>query len=184
MRINADDVETFVEGILQSPTSKPVVLERFGLRQWTLTTILVCGHNSRDKRCSILGHLLQDAFRAHLLKHMNDGEVAKGAVSLNQEEPTYRWPDRSDAGGADVGLTSHIGGHAWAGNVIAYFSPGYRLPNGELSPLSPLADKGVWYGRVQPKHVEGIMNEIVKHGRVIEELLSGVHSGTEPNNVV
>ena len=44
---------------------------------------------------------------------------------------------------------------------------------------SPLAGKGVWYGRVEPRHVWGIVEETVKGGRVVEELLRGVHMGEE-----
>ena len=71
-----------------------------------------------------------------------------------------------------VALISHIGGHVWAGNVIIYIPHHYHLADGTLSPL---AGKGVWYGRVEPRHVEGIMEETVRKGRVIEELLRGVH---------
>lgn len=75
-----------------------------------------------------------------------------------------------------VGLVSHVGGHAWAGNVIVYVPPDYRLVSGMISPL---AGKGVWYGRVQPKHVDGIVEETIQRGRVIEELLRGVHTGKD-----
>lgn len=63
-----------------------------------------------------------------------------------------------------VALISHIGGHRFAGNVIVYIPP---------SMASPLAGKGIWYGRVEPKHVEGIVNTTIVHGTVIEELLRG-----------
>ena len=39
--------------------------------------------------------------------------------------------------------------------------------------LSPLAGKGIWYGRVQPKHVEGIVEQTIGHGKVIRELFRG-----------
>ncbi|KLJ06659.1 hypothetical protein EMPG_17845 [Blastomyces silverae] len=32
-----------------------------------------------------------------------------------------------------------------------------------------LAGKGIWYGRVEPRHVEGIVEETVLGGRVISE---------------
>jgi len=65
---------------------------------------------------------------------------------------------------ASVALISHIGGHRFAGNVIVYMPP---------STASPLAGKGIWYGRVEPKHVEGVVNTTIVHGTVIEELLRG-----------
>lgn len=58
-----------------------------------------------------------------------------------------------------VGLfkVSHIGGHRYAGNVIIY------LPNGT----------SVWYGRVRPGDVAGIVRETILGGKVIAELLRG-----------
>jgi len=62
---------------------------------------------------------------------------------------------------------SHIGGHKFAGNVIVYIPP--VLGNEG----HPLAGQGVWYGRVEPKHVEGIVSETIEGGRVIKELFRG-----------
>ena len=62
---------------------------------------------------------------------------------------------------------SHIGGHKFAGNVIVYVPP--ILGNEG----HPLAGQGVWYGRVEPKHVEGIVRETIEGGRVIKELFRG-----------
>jgi (2Fe-2S) ferredoxin len=39
---------------------------------------------------------------------------------------------------------------------------------------SPLAGHAIWYGRVEPRHVEGILRETVLGGRVIKELVRGV----------
>lgn len=64
----------------------------------------------------------------------------------------------------NIGCISHVGGHAWAGNVIVYFPS--DVAHG-------LAGMGVWYGRVEPRHVEGIVKETVLGGRVIEELFRG-----------
>lgn len=64
------------------------------------------------------------------------------------------------AGKARVGLISHIGGHKWAGNVIIY------MPSGKLQ-------GGVWYGRVAPEHVEGIIKETILGGRIIEDMFRG-----------
>jgi len=62
---------------------------------------------------------------------------------------------------------SHIGGHKFAGNVIVYIPP--VLGNQG----HPLAGQGVWFGRVEPKHVEGIVSETIEGGRVIKELFRG-----------
>ena len=76
---------------------------------------------------------------------------------------------------ARVGLISHIGGHKWAGNVILYFPP---LSPGSQEQWAALAGKGVWYGRVEPRHVEGIVRQTLRGGRLIRELLRGVHEST------
>ena len=52
--------------------------------------------------------------------------------------------------------------------MVIYFPRGWR---GEL------AGKGVWYGRVEPRHVWGIVEETVRGGKVVEELCRGVHGG-------
>jgi (2Fe-2S) ferredoxin len=71
---------------------------------------------------------------------------------------------------ARVGLISHIGGHKFAGNVIVYLPPRLKTDDGEAHPL---AGHGIWYGRVEPRHVEGIISETILKGRVIEELFRG-----------
>lgn len=39
--------------------------------------------------------------------------------------------------------------------------------------LHPLAGKGIWYGRVEPRHVEGIVEQTVGKGNIIRELFRG-----------
>ena len=39
--------------------------------------------------------------------------------------------------------------------------------------IEGVAGTGIWYGRVEPKHVEGIVKETVFGGRVIKELYRG-----------
>lgn len=64
----------------------------------------------------------------------------------------------------NIGCISHVGGHAWAGNVIVY------LPE---NTANALAGTGMFYGRVEPRHVQGIIRETVLGGRVIRELWRG-----------
>lgn len=106
-------------------------------------TIFICGHNARDSRCGIMGPLLRDEFKTQL----------KRAV----KERSERKPE--------VSLISHIGGHAFAGNIIIYFPSAWTNHS--------LAGKGIWYGRVEPRHVEGILKETVTKGVIIEELFRG-----------
>lgn len=66
---------------------------------------------------------------------------------------------------ADVGLISHIGGHKYAGNVIIYVPPSMQE--------NALRGSGIWYGRLGPESVEGVVEETLVKGRVIVELLRG-----------
>ena len=106
-------------------------------------TIFICGHGGRDSRCGVMGALLRNEFQTHI---QSNGRVAYGMMP-------------------EVALISHIGGHVFAGNVIIYFP---------VKPAShPLAGKGVWYGRVEPRHVEGILHQTVTNGMIIRELFRG-----------
>jgi hypothetical protein len=122
-------------------------------------TVLVCGHQNRDERCGVMGPLLAKEFKSKL-KHA--GFNIRDDLGIPQMEVS------STEKPASVGLISHIGGHAFAGNVIIY------VPQTDQYRWHPLAGKGVWYGRVEPKHVEGIVAKTVKEGVVIQELLRGV----------
>ena len=66
---------------------------------------------------------------------------------------------------ANIASISHVGGHKYAGNVIVYLPPEHTN--------NPLAGKGIWYGRVEPKHVEGIVEETILGGRVIIDHFRG-----------
>ncbi|KAL8935870.1 MAG: hypothetical protein Q9211_004475 [Gyalolechia sp. 1 TL-2023] len=115
----------------------------------TKPTILICSHGSRDARCGILGPLLYDEF----LQHAQPGAV-------------------------DVAMISHVGGHAFAGNVIVYIPPSYLLSsNADLNERGAhglaLAGMGIWYGRVEPRHVQSVLEETVEKGNVIGELWRG-----------
>ncbi|ETN36615.1 uncharacterized protein HMPREF1541_08893 [Cyphellophora europaea CBS 101466] len=139
----------------------------------THPTILICSHNSRDTRCGVLGPLLVSEFK----------RLLPPSLQLDAEQ------------GTRVAGISHIGGHKWAGNVIVYIPRGWSLRRraivdgeeasasleedraahgGPSGKESPLAGKGVWYGRVEPRHVEGIINETILGGKVIRELCRGV----------
>ncbi|EHY55268.1 hypothetical protein HRR83_009069 [Exophiala dermatitidis] len=70
----------------------------------------------------------------------------------------------------NLGMVSHIGGHKWAGNVILYIPPNFTPDNGIKHPL---AGMGIWYGRVEPRHVQGIIEQTLMQGKVIQELFRG-----------
>ncbi len=127
--------------------------------------VLICGHRGRDARCGILGPVLESALKSTLPKL--GIEVLDGAVPLKTEgQPSEEQKKMR----ARVGLISHIGGHQFAGNVIFYIPPSARLPSGEAHPLSGM---GIWYGRVEPKHVEGLIKTTLQEGKVVEALFRG-----------
>lgn len=147
--------------------------ERWNYTRNASPTILICGHNSRDSRCGILGPLLHAEFSSYV-----DGRTR---LPADDERSTghrfHGLQSVSPIRHTKVALTSHIGGHAFAGNVVIYLPKWFKMASGKVSPL---AGKGIWYGRVEPRHVWGIMEETVQRGRVIEELLRGIH---EPGGV-
>lgn len=108
--------------------------EMFKETELTKDLILVCGHTQRDIRCGVIAPLLIDEL--------------KKVIRLENLENDI-----------DVGTISHIGGHAYAGNLI-YF-PGDS------------SKEIVWYGRVFPPQVQGIIQETVLNGRIIKELYRG-----------
>lgn len=117
-------------------------------------TVLICGHGDRDQRCGIMGPLLEAEFH----RALQDAGFTSGADTVDTKDH------------ANVGQISHIGGHKWAGNVIIYMPPELGS-NSRAS--SALAGKGIWYGRVEPRHVEGIVQETIIKGRVITDHFRG-----------
>ncbi|KAJ2903990.1 FMI1 protein [Zalerion maritima] len=158
-----------------------------GVRDVEDVLVLICGHRGRDARCGVLGPVLQKEFEEKL--ESRGGVVMRDAVRADGEKEgeegltaveapetkdklTRGAGKESDTGafGARVGLISHIGGHKYAGNVIMYIPPKAKTSDGENHPLAGL---GVWYGRVEPKHVEGIVQETLLKGKLIEEFFRG-----------
>ncbi|KAI9898554.1 hypothetical protein N3K66_006914 [Trichothecium roseum] len=132
--------------------------------------VLICGHGGRDARCGVLGPVLRDEFEKVLAS--TGHAVRTGARSAGRSSS----PDDGDGRvGARVGLISHIGGHKLAGNAIIYVPPGLRMESGAVHPL---AGHGIWYGRVEPRHVDGIVRETVLKGNVVKDLLRG---GIDPD---
>lgn len=122
---------------------------------------MICGHGGRDDRCGTLGPILQSEF---------EDKLGRQNVPVLVDPPAQKaaQPDHETDGyrpSARVGLISHIGGHKWAGNVILYIPPSWKG--------HALAGKGVWYGRVEPGSVEGIVEKTVVGGTVIADLFRG-----------
>lgn len=62
-----------------------------------------------------------------------------------------------------VGFISHVGGHIFAGNVLIF------KKNGDV----------IWYGRVEPSHVQGIVEHTVLGNDIIKELYRGSATGLQ-----
>ncbi|KAL2196350.1 Sucrase/ferredoxin-like-domain-containing protein [Corynascus similis CBS 632.67] len=188
-RVSFDSVEALVRGYLQPETLHPMhdglspihrdrLLRKpayqnllWGVRDVREVMVLICGHGGRDRRCGIYGPLLRGEFEKRLPEQ--GVEVLRGPVDVEAEvegQAVVEGQGSGRAHAARVGLISHIGGHKYAGNVIVYLPPTLKTEDGQTHPL---AGHGIWYGRVEPAHVEGIVSETILKGRVIEELFRG-----------
>ncbi|CAK9437478.1 uncharacterized protein LODBEIA_P18560 [Lodderomyces beijingensis] len=98
--------------------------------------IVTCGQTERDIRCGILGPLITEEFDKVLTQE-----------GLRHE--------------CYVGQITHIGGHAFAGNVLYY--PRHCESSRDF----------IWYGRVFPKDVQGLVEETVKEKKIVAGLFRG-----------
>lgn len=131
-----------------------------GTRDVEELVILICGHGGRDARCGTLGPILQAEFADQLQR--------RGVQILSGASDVGRIQEGQDRlGTARIGLISHIGGHKYAGNVIVYVPPSWR------SSKSSLNGMGIWYGRVRPEDIEGIVDQTLFQGTIIENLYRG-----------
>ncbi|KAI1345889.1 Sucrase/ferredoxin-like-domain-containing protein [Xylaria sp. FL0043] len=131
-----------------------------GVRDVDDVLILICGHGGRDMRCGVMGPVLRAEFERQLPRAGFDvlhGPVLDESVSA----PSLSGTGSLKQSTARVGLISHIGGHKFAGNVIIYLPPTFKNNAGNTHPL---AGHGVWYGRIEPKHVEGVIQETIVKG--------------------
>jgi len=132
--------------------------------------VLICGHGGRDLRCGLLGPILQQEFERLLrLRGLVVGKAGREdyEVPVLEAKIEGRKDEKPDENSpkARVGLISHVGGHKFAGNVILYIPPNAKG--------HPWAGCGIWYGRVTPDKVEGIINETILNGKIIEDLFRG-----------
>lgn len=127
---NSNTTPTSTSNAFPGPSSSTPFLER----PFSRDLVLICAHAQRDIRCGEIGPLLKAEFAQVLLReHLQDL--------------------------VDVGYISHIGGHAYAGNVVYLPADAKRPP--------------IWYGRVFPGRVQGVVHETIVKGNVIRELYRG-----------
>ncbi|KAJ3458248.1 hypothetical protein MRS44_012357 [Fusarium solani] len=132
--------------------------------------VLICGHGGRDARCGIMAPVLETEFKEKLRSEGLD--VLEGAVQVPiglEEVQRIQGEAGPEGTTARVGRISHIGGHKFAGNVIIYLPPHMKM--GDMP--HPLAGHGIWYGRVEPKNVEGIVKETILKGNVVADMFRG-----------
>ncbi|KAF5261230.1 hypothetical protein FOXYS1_8089 [Fusarium oxysporum] len=130
--------------------------------------VLICGHTGRDARCGIMAPVLQTEFEDKL--EMEGFDVLHGPVQVNLgDKQRIQGETGEGKTTARVGLISHIGGHKFAGNVIIYLPPDLKMGDEP----HPLAGCGIWYGRVDPKNVEGIVKETILRGNVVADMFRG-----------
>lgn len=139
-----------------------------GARKVDEILVLICGHGGRDQRCGVLGPILQAEFEDKLerqnIEILRDPPVMD-AIEVDTAVEGYTPRAR-------VGMISHIGGHKYAGNVIIYIPPSFVS--------NPLAGKGIWYGRIEPQHVEGVVSKTILDGKVIKDhFRGGISQGGE-----
>ncbi|KAJ5902457.1 Aminoacyl-tRNA synthetase class 1a anticodon-binding [Penicillium taxi] len=117
-------------------------------------TVLICGHGGRDMRCGVMAPVLEKEFQRVLL--------SQGFRSASSDNAIIDGPDH-----ANIGRISHVGGHKYAGNVIVYIPPKMTLRYSRVS--HPLAGMGIWYGRIEPRHVHDIVQETLFKGNVVAD---------------
>lgn len=146
----------------------------YGVRDVDDVLVLICGHGQRDQRCGIYGPILQEEFERQLPRAGIDvlqGPVINESISTPQLPGVAGLEAETEAPAtARVGQISHIGGHKFAGNVIVYLPPKHKINAGDPHPL---AGNGIWYGRIEPKHVEGVIKETIINGNIIADHFRG-----------
>lgn len=105
------------------------------------THIFVCSHLKRDKRCGLVGPFLVQKLRAIVAETKALGECP-------------------------VRACSHVGGHAYAGNVICFSHR--RGADGKPGEL-----EGHWFGYVSPVAARDIVNRHLLQGEIIPGIWRG-----------
>jgi hypothetical protein len=105
--------------------------------------VFVCTHAARDARCGLCGPALVDAIRAEVdARGLTDRVAVRGC--------------------------SHVGGHAYAGNVLVFHPPG-----GVDADADAAASEGTWYGYVTPREIPDIVERTIRRGEKIPRLWRG-----------
>lgn len=134
-----DEIEVYNPFATQSPSKKAlsdIKIDASNFQEFKIDKdlILTCGHTKRDLRCGIMAPMIVNELEKTLKESMKDYYI---------------------------GEVSHVGGHAYAGNLLYY-------------PKSCKSEKDfIWYGRVFPESVQGIVESTVLNKIIIEDLFRG-----------
>ena len=124
------DLENAGESSIEDGTEFLAPSAPFELRQTSFEQfIFTCAHVNRDMRCGYCGSKLHDLFVEEIEKRGLKDKVLAARVS-------------------------HVGGHAFAGNVLLYPS-------------------GAWYGYLRPSDVSRIFDEHISNGIILADKLRG-----------
>ena len=105
--------------------------------------VFVCTHAARDARCGLCGPALVDEIRAEVdARGLTDRVAVRGC--------------------------SHVGGHAYAGNVLVFHPLG-----GVDADADAAASEGTWYGYVTPREIPDIVERTIRRGEKIPRLWRG-----------
>ncbi|KAG0741302.1 hypothetical protein G6F57_003598 [Rhizopus arrhizus] len=122
-------VDSLLDYIFGKPLTSP-----FSIHPCPFTNlVLICGHGSKDRRCGTVGPMIQKALQ-QAAKEQSDHQT-------------------------EIVLVSHLGGHAFAGNLVIYTHQGQRA---------------IWYGRVTPCYCQAIIDNSLQDDKVIEDLVRGI----------
>lgn len=111
-------------------------LSVFSEQKFTKDLILVCGHRNRDARCGLLA--------PHLVANLSAQKFATET---------------------DIVISSHVGGHKFAGNIIWYRNLGVSR-NGKNNV------DGLWFAKILPSLVPTLVSSI-NNGEIIQDLFRG-----------
>lgn len=124
------DLENAGEDALESGEEFVAPKSPFELRETHFEIfVLTCAHVKRDMRCGYCGSKLHDLIEEEIKRRGKQEKILALRVA-------------------------HVGGHAFAGNVLVYPS-------------------GIWYGYMRPADVPKLFDEHIENGKILFDHLRG-----------
>lgn len=168
--ITAQNAEAVIKALLVEDSLKMVeaILGVKVERELPKNHLFVCSHLKRDKRCGLIGPHLVKEMRSHI--KVRDDDIVGGVMipcALSIKSLTLSLicliPSSQERGlRCPVRACSHVGGHAYAGNVLAFSR---RDDSGQI-----IAD---WYGYVSPIIAKDIIDRHIMKGEILMSVWRG-----------